>query len=74
MVFGVSVMSRRHIWPAKLCAIAQVLNMAFFVVSRIAIMFTIEELLVLQVLSTALPTDFVLEAVASVAQSCPQYH
>jgi len=29
MVFGVSVMSRRCIWPAKLCAVAQVLRVAF---------------------------------------------
>ena len=46
----------------------------FLVVSRIAIMLTIEKLFVLHVLSDGSPTDFVLEAVASVAQSCPQYH
>ena len=37
-------------------------------------MLTIEELLVLHVSSTESPTAFVLEAVASVAQSYPQYH
>jgi len=29
MVCGVSLVSRRRVWPAKLCAVAQVLNVAF---------------------------------------------